>query len=437
MFIYLLIPISLAYYKEVIFIKTIHLNPYCSILSSNHIAYLFTKIEQQVPIQEVTLKQLINLLPCSEDEVLTILKKNELDLLLESGVLLTHHISTTEVDSVNRGWFLAQNNEELYDIIKKKTVLILGCGGLGSHSAWSMVALGVKKLILIDDDTVSKDNLNRQLLYDQKDIGKSKVDVLREKLLKINPTIEIIIYKKKVCNPETDLSPILKKHGPIDLTIKAVDTPYNHLKLFSDYFTKINMPYTSGGTLGNGFVLGPTFHPELKNNYKKEIDTAVPMERIQVKGTSLPMIMEKIAAEINIEALHLLTDKLHEVKFNDCLHFETIYSTSKFQIKEGISTLIMLCLGFFSSFIGLVVATTFIFFSKLQMQKKILISTLITGFIIKQFFLSINTLNLYTLSLLLLGGTLLLYTLPLSIYSLLTIQGGIKIDLCNRNDQDK
>lgn len=372
------------------------------------------------------MKQLLDILPCNEDEVLTVLQKNELDTLLKCGVLLTQSISTTEVDSVNKGWFLAQNNENLYDIIKQKTILILGCGGLGSHSAWSMVALGVKKLILIDNDTISKDNLNRQLLYDQKDIGKPKVVILREKLLEINPDIEIIIYTKKIFHPDVELSPILKKHGPVDLTIKAVDSPYNHLKLFSDYFTRINMPYTSGGTLGNGFVLGPTFHPELKNNYKKEINTTKPMERIQAKGISLPMIMEKIAAEINIEALHLLTNQLQEVKFNDCLHYETIYPVSKFQIKDGISALIMLGLGFFSSFIGVFITSAFLFFSKLQIQKKILFSTIVTGFVIKQLFISIDTLNLYTVSLLVLGGTLLLFSLPLSIYSLLTIKGGIK-----------
>lgn len=433
----LLVFTTLTDYKEGIIINNIYLNPYCSILSSNHIAYLFTKIEQQIPIPEATLKQLLYLLPCSEDKVLTILQKDELDLLLKGAVLLKKNISTTKFDSVNRGWFLAQDNEQLYDEIKQKTILILGCGGLGSHSAWSMVALGVKKLILIDDDTVSKDNLNRQYLYDQKDIGQSKVIVLREKLRKINPDIEIIIYEKKIYNPYDELSPILKKHGPIDLTIKAIDTPSNHLKLYSDYFTQINIPYTSGGTLGNGFVLGPTFHPELENNYKNEIDTAIPMERIQVKGISLPMIMEKIAAEINIEALHLLTNQLHEVKFNDRLYYETIYSTSKIKITDGINALIMLCLGFFSSFIGLFITITFLFFSKLQMQKKILLSTLITGFLLKHLFSSIHILNLYTVSLLLAGGILLLYSIPLFIYSLLTIQGGIKIDLCNRNDQDK
>lgn len=363
------------------------------------------------------------ILPCVEDEVLSILQKNELKILLDCGILLTQNISTTEVDSVNRGWFLAQDNEELYNRIKQKTILILGCGGLGSHSAWSMVALGVKKIILIDNDIVSKDNLNRQLLYDQKDIGKSKVVVLREKLLKINPDIEIVTYKKKVLLPEVELSPILKKHGPVDLSIKAVDTPYNHLKLFSDYFTRINMPYTSGGTLGTGFVLGPTFHPELKNNYKKEINSAIPMDRIQVKGISLPMIMGKVAAEINIEALHLLTNQLSEVKYNDHLHYETIYSISKLQIKEGISYLILLCLGFFSSFIGLFIAGAFLFISNLQTQKKLLISTFITGFIIKEYFLSIRILNLYTSSFFVLGGTLLLYSIPLFIYSLLTIRG--------------
>ena len=72
--------------------------------------------------------------------------------------------------------------------MKSKTVLILGCGGVGTHAAWNLAALGVGKLVLLDCDAVELSNLNRQLLYDVNDIGKQRSRSWNKNSTKSTPT---------------------------------------------------------------------------------------------------------------------------------------------------------------------------------------------------------------------------------------------------------
>lgn len=80
--------------------------------------------------------------------------------------------------------------------LRTKTVAIVGLGGLGHHLAHSLAATGVGRLILIDPDIVELGNLPRQLLYNEQDIGRLKVDVAKEKLARDYPNCLIEIEPK-------------------------------------------------------------------------------------------------------------------------------------------------------------------------------------------------------------------------------------------------
>ncbi|GAB1086939.1 MAG: hypothetical protein Sw1PiTSA_26210 [Shewanella algae] len=80
--------------------------------------------------------------------------------------------------------------------LQAKTVAIVGLGGLGHHLARSLAAAGVGRLILIDPDIVELGNLPRQLLYNEQDIGRLKVDVAKEKLGRDYPNCLIEIEPK-------------------------------------------------------------------------------------------------------------------------------------------------------------------------------------------------------------------------------------------------
>ncbi len=97
-------------------------------------------------------------------------------------------------DFVSRNW--AFISEESQRKIKKTKLLIAGCG-LGSYIAELAVRLGFEEITILDDDKVELTNLNRQNYY-LGDIGKKKVDCLKNSLKRINPKVKINFYDKRV-----------------------------------------------------------------------------------------------------------------------------------------------------------------------------------------------------------------------------------------------
>ena len=84
--------------------------------------------------------------------------------------------------------------------LKTATIAIIGAGGLGAPAALYLAAAGVGRLRLIDDDTVSLSNLQRQVLYATKDVGASKVESARDALTRINPHVEIEPIAQRLTN---------------------------------------------------------------------------------------------------------------------------------------------------------------------------------------------------------------------------------------------
>jgi adenylyltransferase/sulfurtransferase len=82
-------------------------------------------------------------------------------------------------------------------IIKSK-VLVVGAGGLGCPVIDYLSRAGVGNIGIIDDDKVNISNIHRQSLYDSKDIGKSKVIVIKKKIKLINPLVKIKIFKQRI-----------------------------------------------------------------------------------------------------------------------------------------------------------------------------------------------------------------------------------------------
>ena len=79
--------------------------------------------------------------------------------------------------------------------IQEKTILIVGLGGVGGYVAESLVRSGIKNLILIDHDNVDISNINRQIISSINNIGASKVDEFKKRILEINPDCNVTIHK--------------------------------------------------------------------------------------------------------------------------------------------------------------------------------------------------------------------------------------------------
>ena len=102
--------------------------------------------------------------------------------------------------------------------LKSSSVLIIGAGGLGTPSATYLAAAGVGRIGIVDFDVVEKSNLHRQVLYSEQDIGKSKADVAKAKLLEINPNVAVEVHKVKL-----DSSNALEILGRYDVIMDGTD----------------------------------------------------------------------------------------------------------------------------------------------------------------------------------------------------------------------
>lgn len=99
-------------------------------------------------------------------------------------------------------------------------VILFGVGGVGSWCAEALIRTGLRHLTIVDDDTVQPSNLNRQLPATRDTLGRPKVEVLRERLLSINPDAEIIA----LCERYTALSPFTFQLSIYDAVVDAIDS---------------------------------------------------------------------------------------------------------------------------------------------------------------------------------------------------------------------
>ncbi len=106
---------------------------------------------------------------------------------IEQGGLLSEEDSQRYA----RHLILPEVGEKGQQQLLKGRVLLVGAGGLGCPTALYLAAAGVGKIGLVDADVVDKSNLQRQVLFGESDLGRPKVEAARDRLLDINPGIEI------------------------------------------------------------------------------------------------------------------------------------------------------------------------------------------------------------------------------------------------------
>ena len=104
--------------------------------------------------------------------------------------------------------------------LHKSRVAVFGIGGVGGYTVDALVRSGVEQIDLIDDDKVCLTNLNRQLIATRKTVGKDKVDIMRERILEINPKVTVNVYKTFFLPENADTFPFEE----YDYVVDAVDT---------------------------------------------------------------------------------------------------------------------------------------------------------------------------------------------------------------------
>lgn len=124
--------------------------------------------------------------------------------------------------------------------LRKTKILVIGAGGLGCTTMLYLVIAGVGSIGIIDKDIIEESNLNRQILYNKKKIGKSKVECAKEELKLINTRTQIITHNWKI-NSSNSLEII----SYYDIIIDATDN-FNTRKVIDDACHKLHKTYIYG-----------------------------------------------------------------------------------------------------------------------------------------------------------------------------------------------
>lgn len=145
--------------------------------------------------------------------------------------------------------------------IMAKTVMVIGCGGLGNSVIPYLVAAGVGTLIIIDDDRVELSNLQRQFNFTPQNIGAYKVTTLAAKLAEQNPGCRLVPYTRRV-EKET-LTDLIYSHS-VDLLLDCTDH-FAIRSLINEVSVKTQTPYILGSALQFDGQLA-FFNPQIPTN---------------------------------------------------------------------------------------------------------------------------------------------------------------------------
>lgn len=165
--------------------------------------------------------------------------------------------------------------KENIEKLEKSKVAIFGVGGVGSYVAEGLARAGIGNFILVDNDDIVESNLNRQIHATHKTIGKAKVDVMKERILEINPNAKVETHKifflpnceKKILD------------NSVTYIVDAIDTVTAKIELVMEA-KKLNIPIIS--SMGTGNKLDPTAL-EVSDIYKTTICPLAKVMRKELK----------------------------------------------------------------------------------------------------------------------------------------------------------
>ena len=207
--------------------------------------------------------------------------------------------------------------------LKDSKVAVFGLGGVGSFVCEGLARSGVGNFVLVDFDKVDESNINRQLIATVKTIGMHKVDLMRERILEINPEAKVEVHREFYMADST--SDIITED--LSYAVDCVDTIMAKIAVICKC-DEIGVPVIS--SMGTGNKLDPTMF-EVADIYETSV---CPLARI----------MKKDLRKRNIEKLKVVYSKEHPINTNDC----EINQDRKFKVKGSVS--------FVPSVAGLIIA---------------------------------------------------------------------------------
>ena len=154
------------------------------------------------------------------------------------------------------GWADTTPRPSIWDAqerLKQSRVTVVGLGGTGSAVAMSLVAAGVGRIRVVDHDVVERSNLNRQLLYSDEDIGRSKAEVAGDRLRRVNPYVDVEQRHQRLSSTD-DAEELIAGE---DLLVLSADEPRGLLPHWvNDAALRCRAPWLLCGYAGPMIVVG-------------------------------------------------------------------------------------------------------------------------------------------------------------------------------------
>ena len=181
--------------------------------------------------------------------------------------------------------------------LKNSKVGIFGIGGVGTFVVEGLARSGIGSFVLVDHDDIDITNINRQLHATMKTIGKSKVKLMKERILDINPDAEVKIFYDlyKAENAEQMLS------SDYSYVVDAIDMVSSKLDLVERCY-KMDIPIIS--SMGAGNKLNPTML-EVEDIYKTSICPLARVVRVELRKRNIPELKVVYSKEKPIIPLEL------------------------------------------------------------------------------------------------------------------------------------
>lgn len=183
--------------------------------------------------------------------------------------------------------------EEAVEQLSKSHVAVFGVGGVGGYVAEALARTGIGTFDLIDRDTVSVSNINRQIIATHNTVGKVKVEVMKERILQINPAAEVNIHKCFFL-PENAGEFEFSRYSYV---VDAVDTVTAKLELVMQA-QKAGVPIIS--SMGAGNKLDPSKF-EVTDIYKTSVCPLAKVMRRELKKRGVKKLKVVYSTEKALE----------------------------------------------------------------------------------------------------------------------------------------
>ena len=175
-------------------------------------------------------------------------------------------LSKRQTDRYFCSTFLKEIGEAGQLKLLNSKVLVVGAGGLASSTLLYLSTIGVGTIGIVDFDRINLNNLPRQIIYDEDQVGLDKVDVASKVLTKKNPDVKVVTYKEKFS--EQNAKEIIKDYDLVLACVDNFDTEF----VINDACKALGIPFVSAGVSGfNGQIMFVS--KESKSDFKSLFST--------------------------------------------------------------------------------------------------------------------------------------------------------------------